>query len=364
MDVPYPVDYGGVFDIFYKIKTLSEAGIRIHLHCFEYGRGQQAALNRYCAEVLYYKRVTGLRGFSLTLPYIVSSRKNIKLLNNLAKDDYPILVEGIHCTALLWDDRFKSRKILLRLFNVEYRYYHALYKTSRSIFKKIYFAYERRLLYRYEKRTATRAFIVALSEQDALVYRNEFSADKIVYLPTFLPFEEVLTKDGTGDFCLFHGNLSVPENESVALWLLKKVFNDLKISLVIAGKKPSKKLSRASAKRANTHLVVNPSDAEMQDLITKAQINILPSFNSTGVKLKLLNALFNGRHCLANEAAMLGTSLEGACHLGTDEKDFKKIVTQLYHHPFEEKDRQLRKFLLQGTYNNSFNAKQLIQWIW
>ena len=41
LDVPYPVDYGGVFDLFYKIKALSEAGVKIHLHCFEYGRGQQ-----------------------------------------------------------------------------------------------------------------------------------------------------------------------------------------------------------------------------------------------------------------------------------------------------------------------------------
>ncbi|MCX6283192.1 MAG: mannosyltransferase, partial [Bacteroidetes bacterium] len=34
-DIPYPPDYGGVIDVYYKIKTLSEAGVKIHLHCFE-----------------------------------------------------------------------------------------------------------------------------------------------------------------------------------------------------------------------------------------------------------------------------------------------------------------------------------------
>ena len=29
-DIPYPPDYGGVIDIYYKIKALNSAGIKIH----------------------------------------------------------------------------------------------------------------------------------------------------------------------------------------------------------------------------------------------------------------------------------------------------------------------------------------------
>ena len=36
-------------------------------------------------------------------------------------------------------------------------------------------------------------------------------------------------------------------------------------------------------------------------MIAKAQINILPSYTHTGIKIKLVNAIFNGRHCLVNE---------------------------------------------------------------
>src|SRR5580765_4305487 len=102
LDVPYPVDYGGVFDLFYKIKSLSEAGVHIHLHCFEYGRGKQKELENFCKEVYYYARNTGHKGMSMSIPYMVSSRASDALLENLLKDDYPILLEGIQCSYFLY----------------------------------------------------------------------------------------------------------------------------------------------------------------------------------------------------------------------------------------------------------------------
>ena len=45
-DVPWPANYGGVIDVFYKVKALADLGIRLHLHCFEYGRGEAPELLR------------------------------------------------------------------------------------------------------------------------------------------------------------------------------------------------------------------------------------------------------------------------------------------------------------------------------
>ena len=72
------------------------------------------------------------------------------------------------------------------------------------------------------------------------------------------------------------------------------------IPFIIAGKNPSEKLKNIAYKNENVSLVSNPSEQEMNELINKAQIHLLPSFNTTGIKIKLLNALFNGRYCLAN----------------------------------------------------------------
>jgi hypothetical protein len=364
LDVPYPVDYGGVFDLFYKITALHECGVKIHLHCFEYGRGRQPELDKYCTEVFYYPRKQGHKGFSHEMPYIVASRMNDELNNRLLMDDHPILLEGVHCSAILLDKRFEGRKIFLRLHNVEYRYYRRLAKTSTHLLKKIYYHNESRLLKKYERSIAGRAVILPVSEADGNVYRSEFGATRIMNLPVFLPFQKVQSPQGIGCFCLYHGNLSVAENEKAAKWLLEEVFNDLKTPFVIAGKNPSKSLHQLAEANTNTCMVANPSWEEMQDMIGKAQINIIPSFNDTGIKLKLLNVLFNGRHCVTNEATVAGSGLESACHTGTTAGALKSIIAQLYHRPFEEEETILRKNLLEGIYNNHLNAQRLVTWIW
>ncbi|HEX3767900.1 MAG TPA: mannosyltransferase, partial [Puia sp.] len=141
-DVPYPPDYGGVFDLYYKIRTLHEQGIHIILHCFTSGREEQPILKTFCEQVYYYPRRTGHKGYSHQLPYIVCSRSNPELLERLLQDEYPILLEGVHCSYLMQDSRFANRKILLRLHNVESVYYKQLAKSSSSWFKKLYYLRE------------------------------------------------------------------------------------------------------------------------------------------------------------------------------------------------------------------------------
>jgi len=279
-------------------------------------------------------------------------------------DNHPILLEGIHCSYLLMDDRFKERKIYLRIHNTEYLYYRQLASSSGNLFHKFYYRHESKLLKKYEKAIANRAILLTVSEQDASVYRKEFGATRVMNLPVFLPFHNVQPREGIGCFCLYHGNLSVAENERAAGWLLKEVFNDLNVPFVIAGKNPSRSLLKKAGQQSKTCIVANPSGDDMQDMIGKAQINIIPSFNTTGIKLKLLNVLFNGRHCIVNDATIEGSGLAAACHVGTNANALKSIITQLYHQPLGEEEIALRKKLLEAEYDNLLNARRLITWIW
>jgi hypothetical protein len=362
--VPYPVDYGGVFDLFYKIKTLHALGIKIHLHCFEYGRGKQPELEKYCVEVKYYARNKGHKGFSTDIPYIVASRSSVELTANLLKDEHPVLLEGIHCSYPLYCDKLKNRKVILRLHNVEHEYYHQLFRYENSLFKKAYYYNESRLLKCFEQRIADKATILAVSEKDVGTYRSKFGAKEISYLPVFIPYQRIRSMEGIGTYCLYHGNLSVSENEKAAIFLLENVFNKMKVPFIIAGKNPSQRLKRLTLLHCHTCLVADPGDAEMKDLIAKAQVNILPSFNETGIKLKLLNALFNGRHCVVNEATINQTGLETACHIGSTTEALRQIVAQLYHHSFNWEEIALRERLLIPHYDNFKNGQKLIESIW
>lgn len=363
-DVPWPADFGGVIDQFYKIKTLYQYGVKIHLHCFVNKRPPQDELKKYCETVSYYKRHTGIRHFSFSIPYIVSSRKNNELLKNLSKDNYPVLMEAIHSSYYLYAGELTNRIGLVRLHNAEFEYYHHLAMHEKNVFKKYYYNHESRLLKKYEKKLAEKVKIAALSGQDVEVYQHLFKANNIIHLPLFLPYLNAAGKEGIGCFCLYHGNLSINENEEAAIWLLQNVFNDIKIPFVITGKNPSQKLEFLAHQQPHTCLVANPSDKELHDMIAKAQINILPSFNNTGIKLKLLNALYNGRHCLVNKAGVEGSGLNRLCTIAEDADDFKTAIQYLYAIPYPKEENEKRQLLLQQLYNNQKNADKLIEIFW
>jgi hypothetical protein len=361
--VPYPPDYGGVFILFSEIKTLYQLGIKIHLHCFEYGRGRQPELNKYCEEVIYYEREKLVQGLPLRLPYIVSSRVNPQLIKNILKDNYPVLLEGIHCTYYWYHGELNNRKIWVRLHNVEYEYYRQLAKSTGNFYKKLYFLLESRLLKKYEKIIAKKGNLIAINEKDKLTYQHVLSAKNINFLPVFLPFNEVTSKTGKGNFCLYHGNLSVAENGKAAGWLIENVFNQSKFSFIIAGKNPSGQLKKSLLNNKNIRLVANPSEQEMNELIQTAHIHLLPSFNTTGIKIKLLNALFNGRFIITNAAAVEGTGLEMLCSLAETPSDYIKKIEELFQLPFSQNEINKRNEVLKSQFNNEKNGRQLIEWL-
>ena len=97
-NIPWPANYGGIIDVYYKIKALHQCGVKIILHCFEYERAHSPELEAICEKVFYYKRHTGLRTNITLLPYNVYSRKHPELIANLLKNDYPIPVSYTHLT--------------------------------------------------------------------------------------------------------------------------------------------------------------------------------------------------------------------------------------------------------------------------
>ena len=139
-DIPYPVNYGGVIDVFYKAKALTEKGVKVHLHCFQYGKKPSEILSELFHEVQYYKRDISKKHLFKSIPYIISSRISDDLITNLKKDNYPVLMEGLHTCALLENKSLhENRKMIVRPHNIEHEYYQNLAKVESDIFKKYYF---------------------------------------------------------------------------------------------------------------------------------------------------------------------------------------------------------------------------------
>lgn len=358
-DVPYPADYGGAIDIFYAIKSLHAKGVSIYLHCFQYGRPSQTVLEKYCTKVWYYPRKIGLKGISLILPYMVWSRRDNALLNNLCSIDAPILFEGIHTCLLLEHPALKKRIKIIRNHNIEHEYYALLAMRERSLWKRAYFIWEAKSLKRLEAKLSAAQVLLPISSEDTRFFKAQYPQLKVVHTPAFHPFERVMSLSGKGDYCLYQGNLAHPENIEAALFLIEKVFDQLPYTLMIAGRQASPRLIAACIGKSNIQLINNPNEELMQTLIAQAHIHLLPTFQQSGLKLKLLYALFAGRFVITNKMMTYGTGLENECIIAEDAASFKQKILLWMTAEFSEKNIQKRQEAL-AQYSNKDNAQTII----
>lgn len=357
-DIPFPANYGGVIDVFYKAKALADNGVKVHLHCFQYGRDHSKILEDLFYEVTYYKRDISKKHLFKSIPYIVSTRTSEELIANLLKDNYPILMEGLHTSSLLDERRLKARRRLVRAHNIEHEYYYNLGKAENDIFKKYYFYNESAKLKRYQKILEKADRVLAISENDKNYFCDDFS--RVDHVPAFHPFTEVKSKTGKGDFVLYHGNLSVAENENAVNFLIDKVFVELDIPFKIAGLNPPKQLKLKVQEHKNIELISNPSDDYLQDLIENAHINVSITAQKTGLKLKLLNNLYNGRFTLVNEKMLSGSNLDELCEVANNHVTISRRIKILFRKEFTQKHIDDRKKNLDKLYCNNRNVKKII----
>jgi hypothetical protein len=356
LDVPFPANYGAAIDMYCRIKSLNALGVKIILHCFEYGRGKASRLNNYCEQVHYYSRKSILEFPFRKEPYIVYSRENKTLFDRLFADDYPVLLEGIHTCACLMDERYKKKPFYVRMHNVEHEYYEYLAKATNNPFNKYYYKKESERLKIFERNLDRAKCLFSVSERDHATLSAQFP--NVEYLPPFIYDDTVDCKTGRGSYAIYHGNLGVEENKRAAEFLIDDVFPGLNVPLLIVGTK-AHSLAHTT-KAPNIEFITSPTASDLRDLIRNAQMSVLPTFQPTGIKHKLLNSLFAGRFCVVNQPMVEGNGLAQFCHVARDAAEMKKIVIELYKKDFTQQEIDRRKNLLQNIYSSKINAQKLI----
>lgn len=356
-DVPFPPNYGGVVDVYYKIKALHDLGIGVHLHCFEYGRGEQSHLNDLCASVSYYRRDENKLNFLKKQPYIIASRANSILLERLQKDDLPIIIEGLHNCWLIDELKPSDRQVFVRTHNVEHDYYIGLAKVEKSLPKRQYFKWEASKLEKYEEILAKADGLFTISPNDQEYFNSKYG--NATLMPAFHSGNEIISKEGKGDYALYHGNMAVGENIEAATYLIEKVFAGTDHHLIIAGSNPPMELLKIAENHSNVEIRANISVEHLNQLIEDAHVNVLPTFQPTGIKLKLLSALYKGRFCLVNNEMVSNTGLETTCSIANSPKEWKKQLHQLFNTPLDAQTIYNRKIILKAQFDNLENAKQI-----
>jgi hypothetical protein len=343
--------------MYYKIRALKELGVEIILHCYQYGRNSSTELEQLCKQIYYYQRGSGIRYYLNPLPYIVVTRSSNILLNNLVNDPYPVLFEGIHTSCFINHPGLKNKVLILRTHNIEHEYYRGLARAEPSLVHKLFFYTESGRLKRYERNLPKNILIAAISSADT----NYFSRlnHHTIHLPPFHPFGQITSLPGKGKYILVHGDLSVPSNIYSVQYLVKEIFGKIPFQLIVAGKNPARRLLRLTKQYSNIKLLANPDESVMVELVRQAQINLIHSFQPTGIKLKLITALFNGRHCIVNPEAVRNSGLDNLCHIGQNIEKIKDLLYQLMEVPFTEENIIKRETVLKKDYSNKVNAQTI-----
>lgn len=356
-NVPYPPNQGGVIDVYAKIKALKLRGVDIILHAYLYDRPEAKNLEELCVKVYYYPRNKQIADLFSFLPFIVFSRRDQQLYDRLMADEYPILLEGLHSCFWLGEKGFGDKMVWVRTHNIEHEYYAGLASAERSILKKVFFSLEAIKLKRYEKvlRNASGVFCIAKSE----ITHYKKHTENVELLSAFHLKEEVTSLVGRGSYALYHGSLDVAENENAALWLIENL-GPHNIPLKIAGNNASQVLRDYCEKFSSIELISPIGTTEMEDLIKNAQVHVLPTFQNTGIKLKLLHALFNGRFCVVNKEMVEGSGLETYCNVAANSTEFVEQVKTCMQEEFSNSDFEIRKQLEKSIYSNDVNVDKLI----
>ena len=354
-NIPYPPNYGGVIDVFYKIKELYQLKIDIYLHCFEYDRPQQKELEKYCKKVFYYHRSSKIKSFFSPIPFVVKNRENNLLINNLKKTNAPILFEGLHTTFPITKTTFNV-KTFVRAHNIEHNYFKGLAKSESNILKKAFLLLESNKLKKYQSilKKVTGVFSISPSEQK--YFSTQFKK-KATYIPAFHNGHQSRTHKKNGSFILYHGDLRISDNIKAAKFLID-VYKDSPYQLTIASNEFTS-IKNTADKHKNIHLKKIDNQKVLETLFKEAHINTLITFQKTGIKLKLLNALHKGKFIIGNSEMIIDTGLETLCELANTKMEILEKTKYLFTKEFSEVEIDNRRDLLK-SFSPTESAKKMI----
>jgi len=361
-DIPYPPIYGGIIDVFYKIKSLHSLGYKITLHCYQYNtKAEQSVLNEYCEKVHYYQRKKIYKVFFSMVPYIISSRSSDELLSNLLDDNDPIIFEGLHTCFYLAHPELKNRNKVVWMHNIEWDYYKNLGKADKNFIHKIHFSVESKKLKQFEKYLNSAQTIFCVNQADA-EYMKQYCQNSI-FIPPFHLNEKVTSKAGIGNYILYHGSLDVIENHQAAVYLVKSVFSKMDKNVIIAGKEPKSSLVELIKTHPNVKLMANLQQNQLDELIENAQCNVLFTFQATGLKHKLINALYKGRFVIANDKMVLNSGLDKLCRIANTSDEILKAIDECWGKEKNQDRIAEREKVLLENYSNEHNAKLMIPFL-
>jgi len=99
----------------------------------------------------------------------------------------------------------------------------------------------------------------------------------------------------------------------------------------------------------------------MDALIQHAHINLLITFQQTGIKLKLLHALEFGKHIVINSLMDDAGIFSEICHIKNGPEDIAKKINDLMKVDFTQEEFKKRHEVFSTYFDNRKNGEKIIE---
>ncbi|MBO5052201.1 MAG: glycosyltransferase [Clostridia bacterium] len=253
-----------------------------------------------------------------------------KAKRQLAKEHYDVAY--IDSSRQGYAARFAKRHgmhVVIRMHNVERDYYDKEYALAPSLFMRL-----KCLMCRYQEKRSLRFAdtVIFITEEDRAraeaLYPRELCGKRIVVMPICLepPAKLPTPCPVEGTYALITGALWFGPNVEGILWFLDKVWPSMAealptLSLVIAGRDPSRALQKRLAQTTRVTLVDSPPD--MAPYFRHAALYLAPILDGNGMKVKVAEALSYGLPVIGTPHVFIGyRDLQGCSATATTPAEF------------------------------------------
>lgn len=374
---PFPSIDGGCIATANMIQNLQKCGYTIKLFCFATDKHPFPKKEKYpkwfkdCQpeyEYINTKTTFGaaVKAFFSSTSYFISRFKSEKLKIKITdyiniKQPDAVQIESLY-SFLLVDFKKTNQLIAYRSHNIEHQLWEDRIKAEKNVLKRLFLKNANKKLHRFEENSIKKVdACIALTDAEGKWILSIRKTLQVQIIQLGFPKKQKISDLDLQRDLFYIGAFDWAPNVEGMDWFVEKVFPIIKkkqpgITLHIAGKNLDK------GKYIQHKGINNYGEIKDKTAFFNAHgIMILPLFSGSGLRIKLIEALFYGKAIVATNKAAEGIAIEPGitAFLSDETEEFVNNVLKLYEDEtlFIEMGKQASQFAEKHFYEAEIQEK-------
>jgi hypothetical protein len=352
----YPLNYGGAIASFSKAFFLKEKGHEIDFVTVKDTHIDYLEFEKLFPYTVYIKKKNKLKALFSIYPYSFECFKPDKneidlIIKQIYERKYDIVIFEYPYSFFYYQ---KLHNILRNLHikmvyfshNIEFLYAYNTFLDTDNYFYKVFFYIQYLKLKKFEPIFLKKDFdlIFSVSYEETNLIKSYNQKTEIIWLPPIVNMENTVrnyekNKDSFSvnlnkkyDYkILFVGSLNVKCNIRAIKWFIEMVMPILRRKInccfIIVGRNPTKEV--LNLVEENEDVFVFKNVKSLKPFYENSDLVIIPLFNNTGIKIKLIEALKYGKKVVARPEGVYGSGLQDVVPTAETPKDFADKCIQV-----------------------------------